>query len=77
MTKKPKRKIKLPTDRTGRPVRIDDVLEWDTGERQRVSVLNYFGNGWWTAEDVDSGEITDNIGGARIVGHIGEGGEQG
>lgn len=77
MTKKPKRKIKLPTDRTGRPVQIDDVLEWDSGERQRVSVLNYYGNGWWTAEDVDANEFTDNIGSAVIVGHIGERGRHG
>ena len=72
MTKKPKRKIKLPTDRTGRPVQIDDVLEWDNGERQRVSVLTWYGGDAWTAEDVDTGEFTDNIGAAVIVGHIGK-----
>lgn len=72
MTKKPKRKVKLPTDRTGRPVQIDDVLEWDNGERQRVSVLTWYGGDAWTAEDVDANEFTDNIGAAVIVGHIGK-----
>ena len=71
MSKKPKRKIKLPTDRTGRPVQIDDVLEWDNGERLRVSVLNWYGGDAWTAEDVDADDFTDNIGMSVVVGHIG------
>ena len=70
--KKQKRKVELPADRTGRPVHIDDVLEWDSGERLRVSVLNWYGGDQWTAEDVDAEEFTDNIGAAIIVGHLGK-----
>lgn len=70
--KKKKRKVKLPTDRTGRPIRIDDVLEWNDGERLRVSVLNWYGGDAWTAEDVDTGEFSDNLGAGIIVGHFGK-----
>lgn len=39
MGKKAKRKVKLPTDRTGEPIQIDDVLMWDDGTRMQVSTL--------------------------------------
>lgn len=70
--KKQKRKVKLPTDRTGRPILVDDVLEWNGGERLRVDVLQWYGGGMWTAEDTNTGEFSDNLGAAIIVGHFGK-----
>ena len=71
MGKKAKRKVKLPTDRTGEPIQIDDVLMWDDGTRMQVSTLTYYGDdmksvGCWTAED-ESGEFSDNLGASTIV----------
>ena len=61
-----KRKVKLPTDRTGMPIHIDDVLEWEDGTRLRVDILNWYGGGFWTAED-DNGEFSDNLGASVVV----------
>ena len=36
MARKHKRKVALPTDRTGTPIRIGDVLEWEDGTRLRA-----------------------------------------
>ncbi len=65
------RKVKLPCDRTGEPIHIGDVLQWDDGSRMQVAVLNYYGEdykalGCWEAED-ESGEISDNIEKSLIV----------
>ena len=63
---KPKRKAKLPCDRTGAPISVGDVLAWDGGQRMRVDVLNWYGGDSWTAEDED-GEFSDNLGGSLVV----------
>lgn len=68
---KVKRKVKLPCDRTGAPIHIGDVLQWDGGQRMRVATLTYYGEdfksvGCWTAEDED-GEFSDNIEMSLIV----------
>jgi len=66
MSNKQKRKVKLPTDRNGTPIDVDDVLMWDDGTTLKVAVLNYYGSsfesiGCWTAEDEDE-EFSDNLG---------------
>ena len=68
---KPKRKVKLPCDRTGAPITVGDVLAWDGGERMRVAVLNYYGEdftiGMWTAEGEGEDEFSDNLGASLVV----------
>lgn len=59
-------KVALPTDRSGEPIRIGDVLQWDGGERMQVDYMTYYGNGFWTAED-DGGGYSDNLGKSLIV----------
>ena len=66
MARKRKQKVKLPTDRTGTPIRIGDVLEWEDGTRLRVDVLSWYGGGFWTAED-EAGEFSDNLGASIVV----------
>ena len=66
MARKRKQKVKLPTDRTGAPIHIDDVLEWEDDTRLRVDVLSWYGGNFWTAED-DNGEFSDNLGASIIV----------
>lgn len=68
---KRKRKVQLPCDRTGEPIHIGDVLQWDDGTRLQVSTMTYYGEdfksiGCWTAEDED-GEFSDNIEMSLIV----------
>ena len=63
--------IRRPCDRTGAPIHIGDVLQWDGGQRMRVATLTYYGEdfksiGCWTAEDED-GEFSDNIEMSLIV----------
>lgn len=65
MSKK-KRKVSLPCDRTGEPIRIDDVLHWTDGTRMQVACMTYYGKGCWTAESED-GEFSDNLGASLIV----------
>ncbi len=69
--KKRKRKVQLPCDRTGEPIHVGDVLQWDDGTRLQVSTMTYYGEdcksiGCWTAED-EQGEFTDNLDGSIIV----------
>lgn len=70
---KPKRKVKLPCDRTGAPIHIGDVLTWDGGERLQVATLTYYGDGYdkiggcWTAEDETGEQFSDNLEGSLIV----------
>lgn len=66
MARKHKRKVALPTDRTGTPIRIGDVLEWEDGTRLRVDILNWYGGDFWTAED-EAGEFSDNLGASVVV----------
>lgn len=66
MSKKQKRKVKLPTDRNGTPIDVDDVLMWDDGTTLKVATLTYYGSsfesiGCWTAEDEDE-QFSDNLG---------------
>lgn len=68
-----KRKVKLPLDRNGVPINIDDWLMFDDG-LFHVDVLNYYGKGLehaiggcWTAEDED-GNTCDNLSAGRVVG---------
>ena len=67
MTKKPKRKVKLPLDRTGAPITIGDVLEWDDGARMRVDVLEWYGGEFWCATDCSQDDGSDNLGSSVIV----------
>lgn len=73
---KPKTKVKLPTDRTGRPIHVDDVLEWEDGTRLHVCVLEWYGDGFWCATDCDTNDYTndysDNLGASIVVGHVGK-----
>jgi len=69
---KPKKKVKLPTDRTGRPIHVDDILEWRDGTRMRVCVLEWYGGGFWCAADCDATEYSDNLGASIVVGHVGK-----
>lgn len=69
--KKPKKKVKLPKDRTGRAINIGDVLQWDDGERMQVSTLTYYGSGFkgmgmWTADGEDE-SFSDNLEASLIV----------
>lgn len=64
---KPKRKVKLPCDRTGAPITVGDVLAWDGGERMRVAVLNWYGGNFWTAEGEGEDEFSDNLGASLVV----------
>lgn len=43
MSKKPKRKVKLPTDRNGTPIDVGDVIGWDDGTIVKVDTLTYLG----------------------------------
>lgn len=66
-----KRKVKLPTDRTGEPIHVGDVLQWDDGTRMQVATLTYYGKelesiGSWTAEG-ECEEYSDNLGNSIIV----------
>lgn len=68
---KPKRKVKLPCDRTGAPIGVGDIIEWDGGQRMKVATLTYYGKSSkgfdsWTAED-DYEEFTDNLGMSLVV----------
>lgn len=67
MTKKPKRKVKLPCDRTGAPITIGDVLEWRDGTRMRVDVLEWYGGDTWNATDCSQDDFSDNLGASVIV----------
>lgn len=67
MSKKPKRKVKLPCDRTGAPITIGDVLEWDDGTRMRVDVLEWYGVDAWCATDCSQDDFSDNLGAAVVV----------
>ena len=67
MSEKPKRKVKLPLDRTGAPITIGDVLEWDDGTRMRVDILEWYGGGFWCAADCGQDDFSDNIGASVIV----------
>lgn len=63
------KKVKLPVDRNGHPVNVDDVLMWDDGTVMKVATLTYYGKGFdaigsWTAEDENGEGFTDNIKGA-------------
>ena len=69
---KPKKKVKLPTDRTGRPIHVDDILEWRDGTRMRVSGLEWYGGGFWCATDCDANDYSDNLGASIVVGHVGK-----
>lgn len=69
---KPKKKVKLPTDRTGRPIRVDDILEWRDGTRMRVCVLEWYGGDSWCATDCDANDYSDNLGASIVVGHVGK-----
>lgn len=64
---KPNRKVKLPCDRTGSPIGIGDVLEWDDGERMQVAVLNWYGGRFWTAEDETGEGFSDNLSRSLVV----------
>lgn len=66
--KKAKKKVKLPCDRMGEPIHVDDLLEWRYGkevERVKVEYLTYYGNGNWTANEGD--DFTDNLEEATII----------
>jgi hypothetical protein len=68
--KKPKKvskKVRKPTDRTGAPITIGDVLEWDDGSRMRVDVLEWYGDGFWCATDCSQDDFSDNISAAVVV----------
>ena len=71
--KRPARKVKLPTDRTGEPIHVGDVLEWKDGSRLMVESLTYYGRqldalGFrWVAEGLDEGEYADNLGASTII----------
>ena len=69
--KKPKSKVKLPCDRIGTPINIGDVLEWDDGSRLHVTVLEWYGDGFWVGTDADSADESDNLQAGIIVGRIG------
>ena len=66
---KRKRKVKLPTDSTGEPIRIGDLLQWPEGERLLVETLTYLGHGAWMAEEPSASgdEYSDNLGAATII----------
>ena len=60
------KKVKLPVDRNGHPVNVDDVLMWDDGTVMKVGMLTYYGKGLdivgsWIAEDESGEDFTDNI----------------
>lgn len=65
-----KRKIKLPTDRNGIPINVDDVLMWDDGFG-KVCSLGYYGEvegeHLWVAMDENGDELSDNLGAAINV----------
>lgn len=67
MSKKSKRKVKLPLDRTGAPITIGDVLEWEDGSRMCVDVLEWYGDGFWCAADLSQDDNSDNLGASVIV----------
>lgn len=69
---KHKKKVKLPTDRTGRPIRVNDVLEWSDGTRLCVHVLEWYGDGFWCATDCDANSYSDNLSASIVVGHVGK-----
>ena len=68
---KPKRKVRMPCDRSGAPINVGDVIQWDDGSRMKVDTLTYYGEdlknlGCWTAEDED-GEFSDNLEASLII----------
>jgi hypothetical protein len=71
-----KRKVKLPVDRNGAPINIDDWLMFDDGSFH-VSTLTYYGKGiepaiggCWTAED-ENGNFCDNLSAGCVIGRSG------
>lgn len=64
-----KHKVKLPTDSTGEPIRIGDLLQWPDGERMVVETLTYVGEGAlsWMAEGPGKEEYSDNLAGSTII----------
>lgn len=62
-----RRKVALPTDSTGKPIHLGDLLEWPTGERLLVETLSYVGEGsiTWLAEE--PGGDSDNLGASTII----------
>ena len=68
--KKPKKvskKVRKPCDRTGAPITVGDVLEWEDGTRMRVDVLEWCGGDWWCATDCSQDDYSDNLGASVIV----------
>jgi len=61
------KKVKLPCDRTGEPIHIGDVLQFEDGTRFQVAWLTWFGGNCWMAEDEDGAEGSDNLGASLIV----------
>ncbi len=71
MSKKPKRKVKLPTDRNGTPINVDDVVGWDDGTICRVETLTYLGEefedaiGSWVI-NIET-DCYDNLRGCEVI----------
>ena len=62
---KRKGKVRLPRDREGRPIRIDDVLMWGDGTTLKVTTMTYYGDGYehigcWDATGTDE-DYSDNL----------------
>ncbi|MBQ9002149.1 MAG: hypothetical protein IJ087_09880 [Eggerthellaceae bacterium] len=66
MSKKQRKKVKLPRDRNGVPIGIGDIIAWDDGTTMRVAVLNYYGDGCWTVWG-EGEEDSDNIDNSKVV----------
>lgn len=64
-----RRKVKLPTDSTGEPINVGDLLAWPDGERLLVESLTYIGEGAisWMAEGPGKEEYSDNLACSTII----------
>jgi len=67
MSKRRKRKIKLPTDRNGNPINVGDWLMFDDGPFH-VQSLTTIGDGCWMSEAVDGTDsYSDNLGAGVLL----------
>ena len=70
------KKVKLPTDRTGRPIHVGDIIEWEDGARLKVDVLEWYGGNHWNGFDCSMEDFSDNLEAGIVVGHLGKKGKR-
>ena len=75
--RKRKRKVNLPVDSKGRPIRVGDIVAWGDGTIFKVTSMEYYGKcpkgmSDWILCGCDDDEFSDNPEACVIVGRIGD-----